>query len=383
MAHDISSAKLLSKCDINYLSDDLLAQIFTLLPFKSTIGCKCVSKRWLELISSPYFKKQFTSLHHSLFKSILMFVTPHEIVLAFLQQSKNHDHVEIPITFPSEMLVKGSVCGCSHGIFLCCDSRYTYGSGYYVYDPLMKKRIPIPPSPAACNENLYAVGFISRPLTNDRSKDRTVTSFSDEPNFRIVIIKSFIRRMFEAELYIFSSGTGQWKQVVMNIPEGFAFAPHWLLSFSHNRSLYFMGRRNIFVMNPYKDHSYTLDYPLGADSMNIMSFGYLGTSCGGLRLGEIGQNELRVWELIEKNNWDMLHRIDIKKKLPEKFCGNYYKRVAGFHPYDGDIVYLHSYADGVFVCNLRTEKFEAVSGYEKVDISPFQIEIADLLPQES
>ena len=63
---------------------------------------------------------------------------------------------------------------------------------------------------------------------------------------------------------------------------------------------------------------------------------------------------------------------------------NYYKRVAGFHPYDGDIVYLHSYADGVFICNLRTDTFEVVPGYEKIDISPFQLEIADLLlPPES
>ncbi|XP_058734356.1 F-box protein At5g07610-like [Vicia villosa] len=379
MAHDISSAKLLSKCDINYLSDDLLAQIFTLLPFKSTMGCKCVSKRWLELISSPYFKKQFTSLQHSLFKSILMFVTPHEIMLAFIEQSQKYDPMKIPITFPPDMLVKGSVCGCSHGIFLCCNSRYTYGGDYYIYDPLMKECVPIPPSPATCNESLFAVGFICTPLTNDK----TITSYPDERDFRVVIIKSFIRRMFEVELYIFSSDTGQWKHIVMNIPDGFAFAPHWLLSFSYNGSLYFMGRTNILVLNPYTNHSYTLDYPLKADSMNIMSFGFLGTSCGGLRIGEIGQNELKIWELIEKNNWDLLHRIDIKKKLPEKFCGNYYKRVAGFHPYDGDIVYLHSYADGFFVCNLRSEKFEGVSGYEKIDISPFQLEIEDLLPQES
>jgi hypothetical protein len=371
MAHDISSAKLSSKCDINYLSDDLLAQIFTRLPFRSTVGCKCVSKRWFDSISSPYFIKQFISHQHSLFKSILIFVTPHELVLAFWEQ--NHSLEEIPISFPPDMLIKGSLCGSSNGLFLCCNSRYTYGSGYYVYDPLAKECIPIPPSPSTCNESLYAVGFICNP------KGSVTAPCLDERNFRVVIIKSFIRRMFEIELYVFSSETGLWKHIVMNNLDGFAFAPHWLLSFSYGGNLYFMGRTSIFVFGPYTNHRDTLNYPLGADSMNIMSFGFLGISCGGLRIADIGQNDLRVWELIEKNHWHLLHRIDLSKKMPQNFCANYYKRVAGFHPYDGDIVYLHSYADGVFVCNLRTENFEAVPGYEKTDISPFQLEISDLL----
>lgn len=375
-SHDISSAKLSSMCDITYLSDDLLAKIFSLVPFRSTAGCKCVSKRWLDLISSPYFIKQFTSYQHSLFKSIFIFVTPHEVVLAFHEQNPS---LERPISFGLDMLIKGSVCGCSNGLFLCCKNRYTYGIDYYIYDPLMKKCVPIPPSPSMCNESLFAVGFICNP-----TGAAVITPSPNERNFRVVIIKSFIKRLFEMELYVFSSETGSWKRVVMIIPDGFAFAPHWLLSFSYGGSLYFMGRTSIFVFDPYTNTRDTLNYPLEADSMNIMSFGFLGISCGCLRIADIGQNNLRVWELVEKNHWDLLHSIDISKKMSKKFCGNYYKKVAGFHPYDGDIVYLHSYADGVFICNLRTDTFEVVPGYEKIDISPFQLEIADLLfPTES
>ncbi|XP_012573097.1 putative F-box/LRR-repeat/kelch-repeat protein At1g11620 [Cicer arietinum] len=404
MAHDISSSKFSSKCDINFLSDDLLAEIFTRLPFRSTVGCKCASKRWLDLISSPYFITQFVSHQHFLYKSILIFVTPHELMLAFREQSQSYcfsrnnssliedildkqksQSLEIPVSFSPDMLLNGSICGCSNGIFLCCDNRYTYGSGYYVYNPLTKQSIPIPPSNSTSNENLFAVGFICNPYYDVHEGKKNVLKnvvaapYSDERNFRVVIIKSFIIKMFHIEVDVFSSETGSWEHIIMNLPNGFAFAPHWLLSLSYDGSLYFMGRTSIFVFDPYTQQKDTLDYPQEADSMNIMSFGFLGISCGSLRIADIGQNDLRVWELIEKNHWDLLHRIDISTKLPQKFCANYYKRVAGFHPYDGDIVYLHSYTDGVFVCNLRTNKFEAILGYEKTDISPFQLEIKDLL----
>jgi len=393
MAHYISSPKLCSRfeskiklssrCYIDYLSDDLLGQIFTRVPSRSTVACKCVSKRWLSLISHSDFIKQFTSHQQSLFKSMLIFVTPRELMLAFWEQSQQNQSLEIPISFPQDMLIKGkgsSICGCSNGLFLCCNNRYTYGSGYYVYDPLVKERIDIPdPSPPLTRiGNLYAVGFVCKP------KQKVTARCSNKRNFRVVIIKSFLVRMFEIEVTVFSSKTGRWNHIVMKIPKGFAFAPHWLLSFSYCGKLYFIGRENIFVFDPYSRKRYTINYPSEADAMNVVSCGFLGISGSRLRIADIRQHDLRVWEHVEKNQWDLLHCIDISTKLPQKFCVNYYKRVAGFHPFDGDIVYLHSYADGIFVCYLGTGKFEAVPGYEKADISPFQLEIADsLLPQES
>ncbi|KAJ1410022.1 F-box protein [Sesbania bispinosa] len=292
MAENMPSAKSSSSLsrNIDHLSDDLLAEIFTRLPFRSTVGCK-----------------------------------------------------------------------------------YTTGTGYFVYDPLTKVSTQIAPSPSWFKDSLYAVGFVCNP-DYDHAKDNPTPNRS----FRVVVIPSFIRSASMFEVDVFSSDTGKWGQTTVNCPQGFAFAPHWLLSYEYEGWLYFMGRTSIFVFNPYTFDSEILKYPVGADSMNIMSFGYLGSSCGSLRIADIGLNDLKVWELIDTDDWQLLHRTNLTTKLPPQFCANYYKRVGGFHPYDGDIVYLHSYAEGVFVANLRTDKFEAIPGYEKSDISPFKLELPSL-----
>ena len=377
MAHNISLAKLSSRCDIKYLSDDLLHQIFIRVPLRSIVACKCVSNGWLALISSPNFIKQFTSHQYSLLKSILIFVTPHELILAFSQQNQP---LEIPIPSPLDMIIKGtgSICGCSNGLFLCSKNRDTCATGCYVYDPLVKECIHIPDLWAR-RENRYAVGFVCKP------KQMVSNRYWDQRDFHVVIIETTcVERMFDIKVDIFSSKKGQWEHIFMYFLDSFTFCPHRLLSCSYSGGLYFMGKTNIFVFNPYTTGRYTIDYPLEVDSTNITSFGFLGISCGSLRIADIRQNDLRVWKLVGKNHWDLVHRIDLSTKLPQKFCANYQKSVGGFHPYDGDIVYLHSYAEGVFVCNLRDEKFEVVPGYEKTNLSPFQLEISDLvLPQES
>ena len=75
-------------------------------------------------------------------------------------------------------------------------------------------------------------------------------------------------------------------------------------------------------------------------------------------------------------SWNLVHRTNLVEHLPVEFCGNYYKRLGGFHPYDRDIGYLYSFIEGIFVANLRTNKFMLIPGYEKYDISPFQLELS-------
>ncbi|KAK7349096.1 hypothetical protein VNO77_06184 [Canavalia gladiata] len=363
MAMDMADMSC-SLSNINHLPDEVLTEIFIRLPFRSTAKCKCVCKRWLELISSPPFPKQFISHQHSMFKAFLVFLSPHELMLTFLPPNPSFI-LPIPTPLSPDMLIKGYVCGSSNGLFLCCNNRYTTGCGYYVYDPFTKETTHIAPSTETHREHLYAVGFVSDP----------------GKSFWVVIIKSFIRRVFEFQVEVFFSETGIWKQVDVSFIDGFAFAPHWMLSLAYEGRLYFMGRTSIFVFDPVSLNSYILEYPHDADAMNIMSFGYLGNSCGNLRIADIGRNDLRVWEL-GPQEWILMHRTHLTAHLPPMFCANYYKRVGGFHPYDGDIVYLHSYAEGVFAANLRTNKFHPIPGYHKSDISPFQLLLPPPIPQK-
>ncbi|TKY64647.1 F-box protein [Spatholobus suberectus] len=369
MADNASSAKHSSPLsNINNLPDDVLGEIFIRLPLRWTAKCKCVCKRWLGLISSPTFPTQFVSRQHALFKAYLAFLSPHQLMLGFFPQDLvlNAQTHKAPLS--PDMLIKGNVCGYSNGLFLCCSNRYTTGRGYFVYDPLTKECTHITPSPEADQEEgLYAVGFLSH--TEEGNPNRC---------FWVVIVKSFIRRTYEFEVEVFSKEAGTWREMYVTCANGFAFAPHWMLSCAYGGNLYFMGRTSIFVLDPIFLFSCTVDYPEDADAMNIMSFGYLGCCGGTLRIADIGHNDLRVWELIHPQTWHLVHRTNLAEHLPPEFCANYYKRVAGFHPYDGDTVYLHSYADGVFAANMRTNKFQPIPGYDKSDISPFQLELSPI-----
>ncbi|XP_027344836.1 F-box protein At5g07610-like [Abrus precatorius] len=380
---DISCVRS-SFTNIDQLTDDVLIEIFTRLPFRSTARCKRVCKRWLDLISNPQFPTEFICRQHSLFEAYLIYLSPHELMLSFLPpfppQSLEHlgfndQNQKAPLA--PDMLIKGNVCGCSNGLFLCCNNRYTAGRDFYVYDPLIQKCRQVAPSLERGKETLYAVGFVSDPYYH---LEGTKPSLNPNRCFWVVIMRSFIRTEYQFVVEVFSSEIGVWRKVVVTCIDGFAFAPHWLLSFAYEKCLYFMGRTSIFVFDPLNLYNYTIGYPEGADAMDIMSFGYLGRSCGSLRIADIGHNDLRVWELLGSQNWHLLHRTNLSAHLPAVFCTNYYKRVGGFHPYDGDIVYLHSYADGVFAANLQTNKFEAIPGYEKSDISPFQLELPSLVP---
>lgn len=59
-----------SSSSINDLPDLVLVEIFCRLPLKSTFQCKCVSKSWYVLMSSPYFvrlrREQHREDQHSL-----------------------------------------------------------------------------------------------------------------------------------------------------------------------------------------------------------------------------------------------------------------------------------------------------------------------------
>jgi len=370
---DHTSLSSCSLTNINDLTDDVLREILILMPFRSIAKSKCVCKRWFRMISNPSFPAEFVSRQHSLFNTHFTFISSHQLMLGFFPKDFIFNFKTHRAPLSPETLMKGSLCGYSNGLFLCCSNRYTTGRGFFVYDPLTKQCNHIP---SFLDENeekqLYAVGFLSR--TGYPKKGGKGSSSSR--SFRVVIVKTFLRKKRVFEMEIFSSETGKWRHTNAFCAEGFAFAPHWMLSLAYGGYLYFMGSTNIFVFDPIFPFSRTIDYPEDADAMNIVSFGYLGCGGGNLRIGDISNNDLRVWDLMYYPLvWRLVHRTNLIEHLPTRFCSNCYKHVAGFHPYDGDIVYLYSYVDGVFLANLRTNKFVPIPGYEKSDISPFQFEL--------
>ncbi|TKY64648.1 F-box protein [Spatholobus suberectus] len=214
------------------------------------------------------FKSFFSNIICVSLALILQGLLDLPFMLAFLPPNLDLDAQTRKAPLSPDMLIKGNVCGYSNGLFLFCSNRYTSGRGYYVYDPLTKECTQIPPFPEADQEErLYAVGLLSETLNSTRC-------------FCVMVMNSFIRRTYKFKLEVFSSDKGMWRQIFVRCVNGFAFAPHWMLSLAYQGNLYFMGRPSIFVIDRVFLDYYPIDYPEGADAMNIMSSGYLGCSGG-------------------------------------------------------------------------------------------------------
>lgn len=149
---DISPAAKSSSpsTNISHLSNDLLAEIFKHLPFRSTACCKHVSKRWFHLISSPDFQRQFTIHRHSLYKAFLTcLLSPNESMLVFPTFPPSSDIAQNKVPVYRDMFFKANeLCSCSNGLILCPNNRYTTSTrGYYVYNMLTGECTRVPPSP--------------------------------------------------------------------------------------------------------------------------------------------------------------------------------------------------------------------------------------------
>ena len=290
-----------SLSNINNLLDDVLGEIFIRLPFRSTNTCKCVCKRWLGLISS-HFPTQFVSRQHSLFQTYLTFLSPYQLMLSFFSPDSDMNSLTQKALLPPDMLIRGNVCGCSKGLFLYCIHRYNMGQGYFVYDPLTKECTHIPSFLEADQEKrLCVVGFLSQSLNSTRC-------------FWVVIMNSFILRLnsFKIEVFLLKGKDLETNNCVSC--KRICFCSHWMLSFAFRGNLYFMGSIGIFVFNPISLFCKFINYLEGVDAMNTMSFGYLGCFGGTWRIADIGNNDLRVWELILSRTWDLMLEYKCKVK---------------------------------------------------------------------
>ena len=125
------------------LTDDIIAEILSRMPYKSTCCCKCVCTRWRDLISHPYYHKEMSQ---SLIGFFYESYGPSMLSSCFTNVSGKGD----PLVDPSlsflprfEML---SIKDCCNGLLLCSFSRQndTEKSDYVVCNPATEKWVVVP-----------------------------------------------------------------------------------------------------------------------------------------------------------------------------------------------------------------------------------------------
>lgn len=393
------------------LPDLILVEILARLACKSTLfRAKCVSKRWLSLLSDPYFVRTFLSVQgvdegNAFIGAGILFVLPypnnnnnnlqpelkvvaHPVVktresqyfsLDFLpciqQEKERHVHLELMATY--------------NDLVLCCktytiydDEDYLIHNPYYICNPYTKKWLALPPGnhlrvPSSCTTY---VGFICEPYFKQQHSEQASSKITLNAEYRWSVVQRLIPlepSMHELRMDIFSSETRQWRPLVVQCPPSI---PHFCCGTevaAYNGKLYrLLGYNNTMVeLDPTECR---LGINNGLVSRLVM---YFGVCRGRLRMCErdisdnrdyVGNRHLSVWEWKEEvhgngHEWclvvDSLSMNDLVLKYPlvseNKLRYRRGFRVLSFHPYNEDVVFLGTNNPNcIALCNMRQRTLE-------------------------
>ncbi|KAK7363386.1 hypothetical protein VNO77_05527 [Canavalia gladiata] len=289
-------------------------------------------------------------------------------------------------------VTKKDILGCSNGLLLSRQNRV-----YSVTNPITKNRLQLaslPPFTSQNRRDRALEGFVCEPYYRVEGNTNRVIINLDPPRFKVVRVPYFDGTAnqflygvtkYEFEVVAFSSETGQWSTKMVSCPKGFTQINLWEPAVAHEGKLYFMGKTNVAVYDPFNNEERcdTIDYPINLYQRGVPGRCHVGVCCGKIRICALclatttptGPVETRisVWELEHNLGWRLVHstylpRVRMKECIRPELgrvravdlvgTGTH---VRGFHPLHGDVVFFQ-YFHRIFVGNLKTNQFETV-GY--------------------
>ncbi|KAJ7981184.1 F-box protein [Quillaja saponaria] len=397
------------------IADDLLTEILLRIPIKSVFMCKCVSKRWLSLISDPFFPSSYTSLrghnltghnwtlltnHHNNITSHHNNLTWHEWSLIRSHRkfksknTKKYTGSNVTIKNHPDFLSPGFSleflpveipypCGCcilasSNGLLLCRGFIVEAGRAvYYVCNPLTKQCASLPASLPSIPNMYVQVGFIS-----------------DDKGFKVVMISpdytgnsdSLNYSVLSASYTCSELDEWKWRHVNSSISP-----PHNVWFLEGNRP--FVTYKGILHWQDKQNHR-IIAYDTNTDTDHVVKLptekarhnqGLLGTCQGRLRYLEAAHDGIRslctwsVWSLLDYDGgiWEVEFRCSTAIQLPrdhviwEKhlcldeledplaWCRNTNTwPFLVLHPTKLDLVYIGLSNGWVIAYNIRTQRIE-------------------------
>nr|GMC94360.1 F-box protein At5g07610-like [Ipomoea batatas] len=306
-------------------SDDLLTEIFLYLPVKSLLRFKSVSKRWLSLITHPYFhtrrKKPVSGI---VFKKSNSTLPVPEFDFISLDGS---DPPFRTLEFGDEkcgMAVQSSCNG-----LLCCSSFKVEDNRrrFYVYNPSTRSFAALPDSQGIGRVHSVTLAF-------DPTKS---------PHYKVVLVVFSGTASFQLEVY--SSETREWKRVQRPL----------FRDLNYKLGVYWNGNVNWFGNNVEtglhfdveKERFGEMAMPPMPDQKRVR---YMQESCGHLHLIDIHgpkTTQFKVYEMErDYSGWFVKFQVDIENVMnafPESISKNleasdkfYYKFLTASIVRDGD-----------------------------------------------
>ncbi|CAM0884624.1 unnamed protein product [Alopecurus aequalis] len=314
------------------LTDDILADIISRVPYKSTCCCKCVSTRWRDLISHPdHRKKMPQSLTGFFYESYKSNRFPN-IARHFTNVSgKTDPQVDPSLSFlPKYESIE--VLDCCHGLLRCRCWKPTDPKtmDYMVCNPATEKWVVVPATKWSSEVAVARLGF-----EPDVSSHFHVFEFVNAS----VLWEKFDQFVYAnercKEVWIYLSKTGIWshKDVIPStnvvvVPMDSSVFLRGTLYLSVLYALViaidFEGNDWRFIptpVTPYEDD--------GIDDIYL--------SQGQLYFAHKGDSELSIWVLedltSEEEDWTLKHNVSCLELFGELFpsIGNSYNTIA-IHP---------------------------------------------------
>lgn len=367
---DIPSSSEQSRLSLNDLQPLLIEILHRLPSTQSAFLCKCVCKKWYSLISSPYFAGRFI-IHHlnHHYKQ-----NPSALLISYWSKPSWN----VLFTFSDEPMFKFRgfelsylperngcvrVSAIVNDLMLCCVAKIEIGMlQYYICNPFTMQWIALPLLEADYM-NDYKVGFVCEPYYFEDSQGESF--INSKYRFRVVHFTRVESTQIVMKTYC--SETKKWYRSVL---EGSEF--WWITDVvAHNGKLVWCNREHIFAYDPFNPELFT---SINCSYMQTRLLPAMG-KCFGVRQGFLCLMELvgvgidrtfHIWKLKDYNNgeWSLEDHVSLNAMIPESSLvqeivdGSENKlKPLGFHPSDGNIVYLH-FQTYVISFNTRTKELK-------------------------
>lgn len=376
------SSKLID-INIDDLPNDVLVEIFCRLPSVSFVSqCKCVSKSWCTLMSDPYFIGRFlwrrsdtqTPIIPSLIDSYgdeLLTTNVFKRFKSFLSWNKN-----------------SRVLATCNDLVLCCANLNDHHD-FFICNPRTMQLVTLPPTPR-CHIS-QPLGFICEPYYRKDDTQRKELNLIDvNAEYRCKVVRILPpdnvadehKICFKFNIQVFSSETGEWRELVVPCPHGFSYCG--IMSFAslgNNGFLYWKIGGGLIGLGPFTSNNsssangndtadhYQFHVIEFDETVKNLFYGlhFLGVYQGCLRMcdhyDDSDDPELFIWELKEEELNEMA--VDGTGKLGLKHMEGYaldremipegsdLVQFIACDSNDLDIVYLQAEGD-IIKCNICT-----------------------------
>ncbi|XP_037416889.1 F-box protein At5g07610-like [Triticum dicoccoides] len=314
---------------VSDLSDDLLVEIISRVPYQSTCCCKCVSRRWRDLVSHPDHRKK---LPRSTLAGIFYQTFRGERFPAMLcgYQSVSGNwctSMDCSLSFlPNCKRVNMYLLDSCNGLLLCLcwnQPSEVNGFGYVVCNPATETWVTLPATTWSSKVRTARLGF-------DPSVSSHFHVFEFVSTTGVVDVNMQGHDTGKKTVGVYSSKAGVWTNgVVWDSPLSISRFPR---SIFFNKMLHFSSDNNLVVAIDVEGNHRFIRGSMPDSTRGIPNV-YL--SRGQLHLANESVSELSIWALedFSSENWTLKHSVSHLQLLGREysvFAGNY--RVISIHP---------------------------------------------------